>query len=123
MSLRGSDGIDHQEPNHHRALQDNQIALYLIKDTEDGKTLQQGKRPDRTDNIQLNDGTIYEVKNAQAGWASNLVSGADSIRIPPGAIIISSDGTIDMKGQKPLPCVAMEKVFLIAISTKNLKGL
>ena len=61
MSLRGSDGIDHQEPNHHRALQDNQIALYLIKDTEDGKTLQQGKRPDRTDNIQLNDGTIYEV--------------------------------------------------------------
>jgi hypothetical protein len=62
LSLRGSNGIDHQEPNHHRALQDNQIALYLIKDTEDGKTLQQGKRPDRTDNIQLNDGTIYEVK-------------------------------------------------------------
>ncbi|KAL3762703.1 hypothetical protein ACHAWU_001648 [Discostella pseudostelligera] len=66
------------------------------------KLQHQGKSSDHyhTDNIQLLDGTIYEVKNAQAGWAVNLVSGTDNVHIPPGAVI-SSDGTIDMKGQKP----------------------
>ena len=105
-SLRGSDDCDRIVPTR-RDLQDSQLALYLIKETEVGadgsrqlRTLEQGNKAYRTDNIQLIDGTIYEVKNAQAGWASNLSSGDDIVRIPPGAII-SSDGTIDMKGQKP----------------------
>ena len=104
-SLRGGDEFDNVHAR--RDLQDNQIALYLIKETEIGadgspqrRKLGQGNSSDRTDNIQLFDGTIYEVKNAQAGWANNLVSGTDEVHIPPGAII-STDGTIDMKGQKP----------------------
>ena len=105
-SLRGGDAIDRPAQAAVRALaQADQVALYLIRETEGGgngnrRNLAQGNRSDRTDNIQLPDGTIYEVKNAQAGWASNLKSGTDNIRIPPGAII-STDGTIDMKGQKP----------------------
>ncbi len=102
-SLRGED----RTVPARRDLQDSQVALYLIKETEFGadgsrqlRTLEQGNKSYRTDNIQLLDGTIYEVKKAQAGWASNLISGDDIVRIPPGAII-SSDGTMDMKGQKP----------------------
>ena len=106
-SLRGSDLLDRQEAAN-RILQGNQVALFLIKEIEDGLDADgnrqvrklQGNRPARTNNIQLPDGTIYEVKNAQAGWASKLVSGTDAIRIPPGALI-SSDGSIDMKGNKP----------------------
>lgn len=112
-SLRGINVVD---PPALRTLQDDQIALYLLKEIEMGnkarletddnfpfrKLQHQGKSSDHyhTDNIQLLDGTIYEVKNAQAGWAVNLVSGTDNVHIPPGAVI-SSDGTIDMKGQKP----------------------
>jgi hypothetical protein len=104
-SLRGIDAIHRPA---YRTLEDDQIALYLLKEIEMGNTAvldanadlpQDGKSSYRTDNIQLLDGTIYEVKNAQAGWADSLVSGTDSVRIPPGAII-SSDGTIDMNGQQ-----------------------
>jgi len=112
-SLRGSDTTDRRPATTTalRTLQESVDAIYLLKDTETGNTAGefnadanhrqlQGKSSERTDNIQLPDGTIYEVKNAQAGWAANLVSGTDSVHIPPGAVI-SSDGTIDMKGQKP----------------------
>lgn len=96
---------------HHRVLQDTQVGMFLIKDIEYGdrvrgeqasRNLQQSYRPNRTNNIQLPDGTIYEVKNAQAGWASSLKSGKYSVQIPPGAVV-SSDGTIDMKGKKLNP--------------------
>jgi len=111
-SLRGSDTIDRPATTL-RILQESVDAIYPLKDTATGNTVGdldadanrqlhklQGKSPESTNNIHLPDGTIYEVKNAQAGWAANLVSGTDSIRIPPGAVF-SSDGAIDMKGQKP----------------------
>jgi hypothetical protein len=114
-TLRGSDGdvlVGQHNRNviHHRVLQDTQVGTFLIKDIEyedrralvgEGQ-LQQIDRPNHTSNIQLPDGTIYEVKNAQAGWASSLKSGKYSVQIPPGAVV-SSDGTIDMKGKKLNP--------------------
>jgi hypothetical protein len=114
-TLRGSDGdvllVDqHQNVIHHRVLQGSQLGVFLIKDIEYGdrvrgeqaRQLQQSNRPSHTNNIQLPDGTIYEVKNAQAGWASSLKSGKYSVQIPSGSVI-SSDGTIDMKGKKLNP--------------------
>lgn len=93
-SLRGSDGgIDRSAKNIPRSLQGNQVGLFLMKETGTGGNVLGQCR-------QL-PGTIHEVKKAQAGCASNLISGTDSICIPPDAII-SSDGTIDMKGQKPI---------------------
>jgi hypothetical protein len=114
-TLRGSDAITdqyqyHNDVIHHRVLQDTQVGTFLIKDIEyedrraligEGQ-LQQIDRPNHTSNIQLPDGTIYEVKNAQAGWASSLKSGKYSVQIPPG-VVVSSDGTIDMKGKKLNP--------------------
>ena len=104
---------------HRRVLQESQIGMFLIKDIEyedrvgeavvlpadnnqeRRRGLQQTRsdRPHRTNNIQLPDGTIYEIKNAQAGWASKLKSGKFNVHIPPGAVI-SSDGTIDIKGKQ-----------------------
>jgi hypothetical protein len=114
-TLRGGDGdallIDQRRHViHHRVLQDSQLGVFLIKDIEYGdrvrgeqaRELQQSNRPSHTNNIQLPDGTIYEVKNAQAGWASSLKSGKYSVQIPSGSVI-SSDGTIDMKGKKLNP--------------------
>ena len=43
---------------------------------------------------------MYEIKNAQVGWADSLNSGRTGIQIPPGALV--SGGTIDMRGGKPL---------------------
>ncbi len=54
-------------------------------------------RRDRTENLQLPDGTIYEVKNARAGWASRLKSGRYySVQIPRD-YVVDANGTIDMR--------------------------
>jgi hypothetical protein len=108
-ALRGKDTFVDQHDNaiHRRVLQESQLGVYLVKDIEyddrvglsSRRELGQTDRPKRTANIQLPDGTIYEVKNAQAGWANNLKSGKFSVHIPPGAVV-SSDGTIDIKGMK-----------------------
>jgi len=111
-TLRGSTEdstfIDqHDNAIHRRVLQESQLGVYLVKDVEyedrvglsSRRELGQTDRPKRTANIQLPDGTIYEVKNAQAGWANNLKSGKFSVHIPPGAVVFS-DGTIDIKGMK-----------------------
>ena len=111
-SLRGSDGRnDNEAPIF--VLDQAQDATFLLKVTEYGDHSALGlsvenaeganRRPrKRTRNIELSDGTIYEVKNAQAGWASGLKSGKYSVQIPSGSVI-SSDGTIDMKGKKLNP--------------------
>ena len=94
-SLRGKNSIDRQvEPD----------ALYLIAEIEyeghDVSRKLQGKPSERMDYVQFSDGTTYQVKNAPPGWQVGLASGKDLIKIPPSAII-SSDGSIDMKGEKP----------------------
>ncbi|KAL3760779.1 hypothetical protein ACHAWU_007845 [Discostella pseudostelligera] len=109
-ALRGKDTfvVDlHDNVIHRRVLQESQLGVYLVKDIEyddrvglsTRRELGQTDRPKRTANIQLPDGTTYEVKNAQAGWASKLKSGKFNVHIPPGAVV-SSDGTIDIKGMK-----------------------
>ncbi|KAL3760784.1 hypothetical protein ACHAWU_007850 [Discostella pseudostelligera] len=105
----------HDNVIHRRVLQESQIGTFLMKDIEYDDRVgevvannnqerrrelgQTSDRPKRTANIQLPDGTIYKVRNAQAGWASKLKSGKFSVHIPPGAVI-SSDGIIDVKGKQ-----------------------
>ena len=111
-SLRGSDDGNRSEESSLRILQEAQDALFLLKVTEHkvnhsalglgiNTAVMMGgaeHRRKRTQSIQLPDGTIYQVKNARAGWASHLNSGNDHVHVPSGAII-SSSGTIDMKGE------------------------
>ena len=107
-SLRGGDDRNYNEEAIF-VLDEAQDATFLLKVTEYGDRSALGlsvenaeggnRRPrKRTRNIQLSDGTIYEVKNARAGWANDLISGNNNLHIPRG-VIMSSNGTIDMKGQ------------------------
>lgn len=107
-SLRGGDDRNDNEEAIF-VLDEAQDATFLLKVTEYGDRSALGlsvenaeggnRRPrKRTRNIQLSDGTIYEVKNARAGWANDLISGNNNLHIPRG-VIMSSNGTIDMKGQ------------------------
>lgn len=57
------------------------------------------RRVDRIDNIELPDGTIYQVKNARSGWSSRLTSGRYSVRIPRH-YVSSADGTIDLRNEE-----------------------
>ncbi|KAL3760237.1 hypothetical protein ACHAWU_001747 [Discostella pseudostelligera] len=116
-SLRARDGgVRHEDAN--RVLQEAQDGEFLIKFTEydyDYHELGLGieiaeagnRRPrKRSRNIQLSDGTIYEVKNARSGWASGLKSGNNHVHIPRG-VVLSSNGTIDMMGQALIPSEAV----------------
>ena len=103
-SLRGNRGIYHQEEHANRVLEESVVGLYLIKAdshaTYDHRILQAGEHSnDRTGNIELANGRIYEVTNAQGGWEESLESGSDKILIPPGSVI-SSSGIINVKGKK-----------------------
>jgi hypothetical protein len=103
-SLHGSNSIDHQVQEANRFLLKNPVALYVIAEREyQGSHVSQklqGKPSERMDYVQFADGTTYQVKNAPPGWQVGLASGKDLIKIPPGTVI-SSDGSIDMKGEKP----------------------
>ena len=103
-SLRGKNSIDHLVQEANRFLQKNPVALYLIAEIEyeghDVSQNLQGKPSEHMDYVQFADGTTYQVENAPPGWQVGLVSGKDLIKIPPNAVI-SSDGSIDMNGEKP----------------------
>jgi hypothetical protein len=109
----------HDERASSRVLEENFVGLYLIK-IMDGERSHDSNadtpanarsglafedhhhhRPTRqTSNIELPDGTIYEVRNAQVGWDKDLTSGRDEIVIPAGSVISSDDGDINVMGQK-----------------------
>ena len=103
-SLRGKNSIDHQVQEANRFLLKNPVALYLLAEREyeghDVSRKLQGNPSERMDYVQFADGTTYQVKNAPTGWQGGLASGKDLIKIPSGAVI-SSDGSIDMRGEKP----------------------
>jgi hypothetical protein len=113
-SLRARDGgVRHEDAN--RVLQEAQDGQFLIKFTEFFHELGLGieiaetgnRRPrKRSRNIQLSDGTVYEVKNARPGWANGLKSGDNLVHIPRG-VVLSSNGTIDMMGQALIPSEAV----------------
>ena len=80
------------------------VGMFVVYEIEDGlgqsrRLKNQGDHSRHIKNIQLSDGTIYEVKNTQPGWADSLRSGKDSVHIPPDTVICS-DGTIDMQGKE-----------------------
>lgn len=117
-TLRGNDDIRVDRrvgAANHRILQESRDAIFLIKDIQYDvhslgvHTAGNDDRPNHTKNVLLPDGTIYEVKNAPAGWANNLKSGKYKVEIPPGAVI-SSDGTIDIKGKKLISSAVAEKI-------------
>ena len=107
--------VAHEDDGHDerasRVLEENSVGLYLVKiedddshddnDTPYAANARQGSGGDRhqTSNIELPDGTIYEVINAQVGWDGDLTSGSDEILIPAGSVI-SSDGDINVKGKQ-----------------------
>ena len=120
-----NDDDDHDERASSRILEENFVGLYLIKimdgershdsnaDTPANAANAANARsglafedhhhhpPTRqTSNIELPDGTIYEVRNAQVGWDTDLTSGRDEIVIPAGSVISSNDGDINVMGQK-----------------------
>ena len=103
-SLRGNNSIDHQVQEANRFLLKNPVALYLLAEREyeghDVSRKLQGNPSERMDYVQFADGTTYQVKNAPPGWQVGLASGKDLIKIPYGAVI-SSGGSIDMRGEKP----------------------
>jgi hypothetical protein len=68
-------------------------------DNKSQSQLQPSRRRDRIDNIELTDGTIYQVKNARLGWSSRLTSGRYSVRIPRDSVI-DLDGTIDLRNEE-----------------------
>ena len=107
--------VAHEDDGHDerasRVLEENSVGLYLVKiedddshddnDTPYAANARPGSGGDRhqTSNIELPDGTIYEVINAQVGWDGDLTSGSDEILIPAGSVI-SSDGDINVKGKQ-----------------------
>ena len=71
----------------------------IINNTGNSQSPRHSRR-DRTENLQLPDGTIYEVKNARAGWASRLKSGRYySVQIPRDSVV-DANGTIDMRNEE-----------------------
>jgi hypothetical protein len=114
------DDVHDERASSSRILEENFVGLYLIKimdgershdsnaDTpanartgSAGENHHHHHHPTRqTSSIELPDGTIYEVRNAQAGWDTNLTSGRDEIVIPAGSVISSNDGDINVMGQK-----------------------
>ena len=52
------------------------------------------------DYVQFANSMTYQVKNTPPMWQVGLASGKEVIKIPSGAVI-SSDGSIDMKGGTP----------------------
>ena len=112
-SLRGSNGIDHQirDVKANRFLEENQVATYLRAEIDYGDNVSSG--PKRVDYVRFHDGTSYHVKNAPSGWQDGLASGKDRVNIPPGAVI-SSDGSIDVRGKRP---DVMNRAF-----SRNLNG-
>jgi hypothetical protein len=103
-SLRGNNEIEHP-------VLKNSVAMYLLAEIEYGDKVVSGPR--RVDYVRFPDGTSYKVKNAPIGWQKGLASGKDLIKFPPGSVI-SSDGSIDVRGKKP----AVANGILI----RNLKG-
>ena len=108
----------HDERASSRVLKENFVGLYLIiindgershdSNTDTPANARPGSAGEdhhhhpttQTSNIELPDGTIYEVRNAQIGWDTNLTSGRDEIVIPAGSVISSEDGDINVMGQK-----------------------
>lgn len=109
--LRDNQVVAHEGDDYiaSRVLEENFVGLYLVKIKDDGSHVdtphpanaRPGSSGDhhQTSNIELPDGTIYEVINAQVGWDGGLTSGSDEIVIPAGSVI-SSDGEIDIKGKR-----------------------
>jgi hypothetical protein len=96
-SLRGNNGIYRHEELASRVLEATVIGTYLIKDESRTDRDLRTNRPDQTANLELSDGTVYEVVNAPPGWERALISGHDKVLIPSGSVI-SSD-KIDVKGK------------------------
>ncbi len=69
--------------------------MFLIKEIEYSYAAG-SSQPDRTQNVELADGTVFELENSQ--WNEQLLSGSDMVLIPAGSVI-SSRGTIDMMGE------------------------
>ena len=125
-SLRGSHVVYHQEERDSRVLEETLVGLYLIKDeshhatSHDPRYLPATYPDDQTANLELPDGRVYEVTNAQAGWEESLESGSDEIRIPVGSVI-SSNGKINVKGMK-LSKVNGQKRTTNSFFHRNLEG-
>jgi hypothetical protein len=104
-SLRGNHAVYHQDERASRVLEETSVGLYLIKDEShttsyNPRYLSATSYPDdQTANLELPDGRVYKVTNAQAGWEECLESGIDEILIPAGSVI-SSNGKINVKGMK-----------------------
>ena len=103
-SLRGSHVVYHQDERASRVLEETSVGLYLIKDESHNTSynpryLSATYPDDQTANLELPDGRVYKVTNAQAGWEESLESVIDEILIPAGSVI-SSNGKINVKGMK-----------------------
>jgi len=89
--LRGNNSIDHQVQEANRFLE--------YKGHDVSRKLQ-GKPSGRMEYVQFADGMPYQVKNTPPMCQVGLASGKEIIKISSGAVI-SSDGSIDMKGGTP----------------------
>jgi hypothetical protein len=89
--LRGNNSIDHQVQEANRFLE--------YKGHDVSRKLQ-GKPSGRMEYVQFADGMTYQVKNTPPMCQVGLASGKEIIKISSGAVI-SSDGSIDMKGGMP----------------------
>lgn len=76
-------------------LPEDEVGVFLIREIEYSYPDGSGQ-PDRTQNIELADGTIFELENAQLN--GQLLSGSDMVVIPAGSVI-SSSGVIDLMGE------------------------
>jgi hypothetical protein len=91
-----------------RVLESSIVGTYLIRDDsregyhDRNRDLHSADMHEHTTtataNVELPDGKVYEVYNAQYGWEYDLTSGTDVVRIPEGTIIYSN-GKMNVGGK------------------------
>lgn len=89
-------------------LHEDEVGVFLIKEIEYSYA-EGSSQPDRTQNVELADGTVFELENSL--WDEQLLSGSDMVLIPAGSVI-SSSGTIDIMGEH-LSTVSEESVGVL----------
>jgi hypothetical protein len=100
-TLRGS-GHQQLQNTHHRILEEEAVGTFVVAEIEYPNEPSNGK-PEQTFNIELGNGLIYTITNANPSWVNgnrkSLESGVSQIKIGAGATIVGEK--LDLHGKAP----------------------